>query len=192
MSKNQQIKNEMYRYNTMHNFITTFLGFCCTSALLILLGIIPVSSALCQVNADVVQPAPLGEEAPYSEGSYEYQLDNRDDPFVPFISEKAATLSGPDPNEIIEEDKVLSGMQLFEPGQLTLVAVLQTRGIAMAMVEDVTGKGYILKKDDLIGRKGVVTDILASKVIITETSKTRSGKNIFNTVTMKLNKEGDE
>ena len=54
-----------------------------------------------------------------------YQLENRPDPFVPFITEKAAT-ANVDMNEIIESDEQLTGMQLFEPGQLNLVALLQT------------------------------------------------------------------
>ncbi|PIE59953.1 MAG: hypothetical protein CSA32_01420 [Desulfobulbus propionicus] len=165
--------------------------YCLTLSVLLLAGGMVTQGGDNAWGDEIVQPSePLGDEQNLQE-TYEYQLEERSDPFVPFISKKAAT-STPDPDEIIEEDKVLTGMQLFEPGQLTLVAVLQNQGRAIAMVEDVTGKGYILKKNILIGKKGMVTDILPNKVLITETSKTRSGREIYNTVTMKLNKDGDD
>ncbi len=53
-----------------------------------------------------------------STSDYEYQVDDRPDPFAPFVSGPAQT-NPVTPDEIIEEDEVLTGMQLFEPGQLT-------------------------------------------------------------------------
>jgi type IV pilus assembly protein PilP len=120
---------------------------------------------------------------------FTYQLEGRPDPFEPFIRPQVATTAEPD--EIIEENRRLTGMQLFEPGQLTLVAVMFAEGEKMAMVEDVTGKGYIIKEDMLIGRRGIVSRITEDQVIITEKAHTRSGKEIVSTVVMRLNKEGD-
>lgn len=120
---------------------------------------------------------------------FSYQLEGRPDPFEPFIRPKVATTAEPD--EIIEEDKILTGMQLFEPGQLTLVAVMSAQGDKMAMVEDVTGKGYVIKEGVLIGRRGIVSRINEDQVIITEKARTRAGKEIVSTVVMRLNKEGD-
>jgi type IV pilus assembly protein PilP len=121
--------------------------------------------------------------------AFKYQLEGRPDPFEPFIRPQVATTVQPD--EIIEEEKVLTGMQLFEPGQLTLVAVMFAKGDKIAMVEDVTGKGYILNEGVMIGRNGVVSRITEDQVIITETARTRAGKEIISTVVMRLNKEGD-
>ena len=81
--------------------------------------------------------------AAVSNAQFEYVLENRPDPFVPFISEKAAS-STVDLNEIVDSSGPLTGMQLFEPGQLTLVALLKKNSEDVAMVEDFTGKGYIL------------------------------------------------
>ncbi|PIE58064.1 MAG: hypothetical protein CSA33_05255 [Desulfobulbus propionicus] len=136
---------------------------------------------------DTVENDPGAGDAP----SYEYPLDARHDPFVPFLSQEA-TQSGPDPNEIIDEDRVLTGMQLFEPGQLQLVAILTTDGERFAMAQDVTGKGYILRTGMLIGKRGTVKEIETSQVLIEERAVTRAGKEILSTYTMKLNKEGDE
>jgi type IV pilus assembly protein PilP len=124
--------------------------------------------------------------------SYVYSVEGRTDPFKPFISKKATTPAGRDPNEIIDEQTELSGMQLFEPGQLTLVGVLMTETGELALVEDQTKKGYMLKRGTLIGRRGVVTQIDKQQVVITETAHTRAGKEISSTVIMRLKKEGDK
>lgn len=114
-----------------------------------------------------------------------YQLEGRPDPFEPFIKPKVATTLGKD--KIIVEKVVLTGMQLFEPGQLKLVAVMSSEGNKIAMVEDVTGKGYIINEGVLIGMHGVVSQITPDKVIITETARTRAGKELTTTVVMRLN-----
>ncbi len=122
---------------------------------------------------------------------FEYVLENRSDPFIPFITEKAAT-STVDPNEIVESKQPLTGMQLFEPGQLTLVALLKKKAGEVAMVEDFTGKGYVLLEGTKIGRRGVVKDITSNAVIIEETAVTRAGKELVTKVVMTLKKEGEE
>lgn len=125
--------------------------------------------------------------------TFEYMLEGRPDPFVPFITEKA-TDTGPPVNmdEIVEKEVVLTGMQLFEPGQLTLVALLQSETEDFAMVQDFTGKGYMLTRGTKIGRRGVVKDIAPNTVIIEETAETRAGKKIITKVVMTLKKEGEE
>jgi len=157
------------------------------------LSLVLLSSVASGATDEVREPAlPLSVEGNENPSTFIYELEGRPDPFTPFITPKATTANPLDPNEIIEDDIVLTGMQLFEPGQLTLVAVLFANNSPMAMVEDVTGKGYILTEGIPIGRRGVVSEILSTEVRITETARTRAGKEILNTVTMKLKKEGDE
>ncbi len=126
------------------------------------------------------------------ETAFEYVMEGRPDPFVPFITEKVVTKIL-NPDEIVDDDYApLSGMRQFEPGQLSLVAILKgdKRG-GVAMVEDVTGRGYMLSEGVLIGRRGVVSEITPRKVLIVETARTRAGKEIKNTIVMRLNKEGE-
>ncbi|MCP3891909.1 MAG: pilus assembly protein PilP [Desulfobulbaceae bacterium] len=150
------------------------------------MGTIQVTAADNKTKEAVPQPKPAVE-------LFDYVLDNRSDPFVPFISEKAAsTKTLIDMNEIVEASDPLSGMQLFEPGQLTLVALMQKGNEDIAMVEDFTGKGYILTEGTKIGRRGAVRDIASNKVIIEETAVTRAGKKIITEVVMILKKEGEE
>ena len=132
-----------------------------------------------------------GEKPAASADSFKYELSpGRPDPFVPFIEPKVATKL--DPNEIVEDEAPLTGMQLFEPGQLRLVAVLFAPDKKIGMVEDITGKGYVINEGVLIGRHGVVSQINTDQVTITETTRTRAGTEMTKTIVMRLNKEGDK
>jgi type IV pilus assembly protein PilP len=122
---------------------------------------------------------------------FEYTIEDRKDPFIPFITEKATT-SDVNMDEIVETKAVLTGMQLFEPGQLTLVALMKKGEQDLAMVEDFTGKGYVISVGTKIGKRGVVKDIIPNQVIIEETAETRAGKQLVNKIVMVLKKEGEE
>jgi len=126
-----------------------------------------------------------------SGNAYFYNAEGRPDPFKPFVTPKSTSALA-DPNEIVDEANTLTGMQLFEPGQLTLVGVILSSQEPIALVEDQTRKGYILKMGTPIGKRGVVTSIDSRQMIITETAKTRAGKELKTTTVMRLKKEGDE
>lgn len=126
-----------------------------------------------------------------SGNAYFYNAEGRPDPFKPFVTPKSTSALS-DPNEIVDEENTLTGMQLFEPGQLTLVGVILSSQEPIALVEDQTKKGYILKMGTPVGKRGVVTSIDSRQMIITETAKTRAGKELKTTTVMRLKKEGDE
>jgi|GEM_PF-7050421 len=131
----------------------------------------------------------LTTEPPVQSPLFKYSIKKRNDPFVPFISEKAASTKM---DEIISVDQQLTGMQIFEPGQLELVAIITIENDDFAMAEDTTGEGYILRKDMKIGKRGVITDIRSNEVIIEETAFTRAGKKITTNIVMLLKKEGEQ
>ncbi|MDA8163770.1 MAG: hypothetical protein M0017_01870 [Desulfobacteraceae bacterium] len=112
-----------------------------------------------------------------------YQREGRHDPFEPFLPQKLLPIDVP-----AEE---LTGMRRFEPGQLTLVSIVFTEKEALAMVQDSSGKGYILKKGDKIGRSGVVSDIVPNEVIIQQQMLTATGEKRTQAVEMVLRKEGE-
>lgn len=134
------------------------------------------------------EPAPLQDTAEQGAAApqYEYQVALRPDPFKPFI-----TLKSVNPNELLDEEAELTGMQLFEPAQLSLVAVMDTPRGRIAMVEDVTKKGYKITVGQLIGRHGQVTEIQKEQVKVTETAQTRGGEKIKTDVFMKLKRDGE-
>lgn len=121
---------------------------------------------------------------------FHYQIENRTDPFLPFITEKATSVTNM--NEIVDDEEPLTGMQLFEPGQLTLVALMQSDGKDIAMVQDFTGKGYVLTEGMLIGKRGMISQIGTNRVVIEENARTRAGKKIVTEKVMTLKKEEGE
>jgi hypothetical protein len=133
-------------------------------------------------------------ESPASSGDsttvFTYQVAGRPDPFAPFLSEKAASNINMD--EIVDNGETLTGMQLFEPGQLKLVAIIFEDASELAMVEDAAGQGYTLRPGMKIGKKGIITTIDPNQVNIEETSVTRAGKQLTNKIVMLLKKEGEE
>jgi len=124
-----------------------------------------------------------------SQNIFEYVIEGRNDPFNPFISEKSQSAKM---DEILPVEDQLRGMQLFEPGQLNLVAIAMVEGDDFAMVEDTTGKGYTLRAGMEIGRRGIITSIQSNKVTIEETAFTRAGKKLTSNIVMLLKKEGEE
>jgi Tfp pilus assembly protein PilP len=155
----------------------------------LLLGYGPAkATATASLAADAATPAkepPVPTSLTKNTDTFTYQYEGRPDPFLPFLTEKAQA----NPNEIVESQEKLTGMQLFEPGQLTLVALVKTPDQKFAMVQDVSGKGYIIEEGTKIGRRGVVTAIDPNKLVIEETATTRSGRKLTNTVVMVLKKE---
>jgi len=129
-------------------------------------------------------PATTGDPA----AVFSYQLEGRPDPFSPFITEKAASSM----DEVVDSEETLTGMQLFEPGQLKLVAIVLENNAEIAMVEDAAGQGYVIRPGMKIGRKGIVTSIGPNQVNIEETSVTRAGKELINNIVMQLKKKGEE
>ncbi len=143
------------------------------------------------ISADSDTAKPAIPSDPNNTKAFEYKLENRPDPFVPFITEKAAA-SNVDMDEVLDNGGPLTGMQLFEPGQLTLVALIKKGSENMAMVQDFTGKGYVLSEGTKIGRRGVVKTFMPQSVIIEETAVTRAGKKTVTEVVMLLKKEGEK
>jgi len=143
-------------------------------------------------SSQEVKPPSLDGMIQQSTDVYTYNAEGRFDPFKPFVALKSSSPTQQDPNEIIDDGNELTGMQLFEPGQLTLVGVMLSSQEPIALVEDQTRKGYVLKLGNLIGKRGVVSSIDPRQVVVTETAKTRAGKEMKSTTTMRIKKEGDK
>jgi type IV pilus assembly protein PilP len=173
----------MKRFIILHS-INILMSF----ALCFLFSSNATSAVETKTSVNTASPEGAGTiSLPQKESTFAYRIEGRLDPFMPFISDKNE--SNLDPNEVIESDEQLTGMQLFEPGQLTLVALVNSQDQKFAMVEDVTGKGYIIKEGTKIGRRGVVRSIIPNKVLIEEIAMTRAGKKLTSDIVMVLRKE---
>ena len=119
-------------------------------------------------------------------GDFVYETEGRNDPFEPFISQKTM-------QEAAETSaEKLTGMQKFEPGQLSLVAIMFTESNPMAMVEDSSHKGYIIRRGTKVGKNGVVSDILPNIVIIRQEAYSMTKEKKYKTVELSLRKEGEK
>ena len=144
---------------------------------------------------DIIGDDELGgeQQAMRAVDKFNYELDNRPDPFFPFLSQDNSRDEGEGDIPISTgEGKPLTGMQLFEPGQLKLVGLFKVGNRNVAMAEDVTGKGYRLDEKMLIGRYGVINRIRDEQVEITESYKTKSGRIVTKQIVMRLKKEGEK
>lgn len=121
------------------------------------------------------------------EEEYSYNPAGKPDPFKPFIQIS--------PIKEVKKAVALTPLQKYEISQLKLVAIILTSEGNVAMVEDSTGKGYIVKKGTLIGKNdGKVAKILKDKIIIEEPYQDVLGQTKINEVTMSLHRpeEGGE
>lgn len=116
--------------------------------------------------------------------SFAYKREGRSDPFVPFIKEKVIATKTP-----VEE---LTGMRKFEPGQLSVVAIVLSAADRFAMVQDSNNQGYVIREGILLGRTGVVEAIVPNKVIVKNYTYNLAGDKIYKTVEMVLNQEGEK
>ena len=102
-----------------------------------------------EVNAPEEKPA-----------KYSYEPAGRRDPFVPLILTKKA------PNQA---DEPLTPLQMFELGQLRLMAVIIGKGAPTAMVLAPDGKGYSIRRGTRVGpNNGVVSSITDRGIIVQE------------------------
>lgn len=116
---------------------------------------------------------------------FSYQREGRADPFFPFLAQEMLQAATTERDE-------LTGMRRFEPGQLTLVAIVQGGRQPLAMVQDAAGVGYIIRPGTPIGRTGEVTAIAADRVIIRQEAFSLTKEKEYRTVEMVLPKEGEK
>lgn len=146
-------------------------------------------------SAEAAKPAKEEKELKFSEKmaailfeeeaeAFFYQREGRADPFVPFIQERVVATKMP-----VEE---LTGMRKFEPGQLTVVAIVMTHDDKFAMVQTANNQGYIIREGILLGRTGVVEAISPNKVAVKRYTFNLAGDKIYKTVEMLLKKEGEK
>jgi Tfp pilus assembly protein PilP len=116
--------------------------------------------------------------------AFVYKREGRTDPFVPFVEERVVAKEVP-----VEE---LTGMRKFEPGQLSVVAIVSSPDDRFAMVQDSNNQGYIIREGILLGRTGVVEAIVPNKVIVKNYTYNLAGDKIYKTVEMVLKQEGEK
>jgi type IV pilus assembly protein PilP len=127
-------------------------------------------------------------------GDTAYKPEGRIDPFAPLFREEepAATpisstkkASG----KKVEHRPPTTPLEKVDLAQLKLKAILRTASGNKALVEEASGKGYIVKKGTYIGtRSGIVVAILKDRVIVEELIKDALGEGTIQEKELKLQK----
>lgn len=136
----------------------------------------------------------VGISGEISEEKLFYIAKGKTDPFEPLIKEKPPV---EEPKETIEEDnvpqRVLTPLEKLDFSQMKLVAILNKEAGSVAMVQEASGKGYIVNIGTYIGRSsGQVVSIEKDKLVIQEKVKDYKGNVVDRFQELKLNKIDDK
>jgi len=128
---------------------------------------------------------------------YYYNPKGKIDPFKPLISKKKKDTS-PDPikeqkKKQLTRKRYLTQLEKFDISQLKLTAVIMTKKGGKGIVEEASGRGYVVKTGTYIGlNNGKVSDIFLDRIIIKEPEQGFAGSVKYNTKVMKLHKPDGE
>ncbi|NQT70204.1 MAG: pilus assembly protein PilP [Desulfobacteraceae bacterium] len=123
----------------------------------------------------VASLAPTVQKLVVRDSTNIYNPQGKLDPFEPLLKEKevAAVM----PRKKTKKRKPLTPLEKLDLSQLKLVGVIRSLSGNRALVEDATGKGYVVTKGTYIGtRSGKIVDILADRVIVAEEVENIYGK----------------
>jgi type IV pilus assembly protein PilP len=131
----------------------------------------------------------LVEESKAFSGSYNPK--GRFDPFEPLFKSEQDEV--PAPKGSRKRRKPQTPLERVALSQLKLSAIMRTAKGNSAIVEDATGKGYVIRKGTYIGlNSGQVVDIDKDRVLIEEESEDISGELRIQNTELKLQKPAGE
>jgi type IV pilus assembly protein PilP len=158
-------------------------------------GVIPVVGELPNGDSAAAQPEVLSEKASdemlYGKSSYDPS--GRVDPFEPLFakgstgSQAAAGESRP----TIRQSRIsrLTPLEKLDISQMKLVGIITMSGRSMGMVEEASGKGYVVRKGTYMGiNSGQVVEITRDRLVIEEEVENFLGKIVVRTRELKLQK----
>ena len=111
------------------------------------------------------------------------------DPFAPLYKEETKTK----PQEVIAKPKgperPRTPLEKLDLGQLKLTAIVTTNGFKRALVEESTGKGYVVTVGTRIGlERGTITEIDQGRIVIEHQTEDDFGKATSQKRELKLQK----
>jgi len=104
-----------------------------------------------------------------------YTPEGKLDPFEPLFKKERVSLA--ETKKKIKRRKPLTPLERVNLSQLTLVGIIQAPSGSRALVQESSGKGYVVKKGTYIGtNSGKIVQILKDRIIIEEESEDIYGK----------------
>lgn len=121
-----------------------------------------------------------------------YDPKGRFDPFQPLFKEQD-TQTNPDNKKLRKRRKPQTPLERIALSQLKLTAILRSSGGNYGLVEDATGKGYVVKKGTYIGlNSGRVTEIDKDRIVVEEEIENVMGALTLHNAELKLQKPAGE
>jgi type IV pilus assembly protein PilP len=115
-----------------------------------------------------------------------YDPASKIDPFEPLFQEKVNSLK-PEITPIIDHQGQKGPLESIDTSQLKLTGIIYAAGRNVALVQEASGKGHVIKKGTYIGTNGgKVIEIVNKKVIIGEKWKDTNGNIYTQTSELKL------
>ena len=134
----------------------------------------PTVKAGAKATAEASKPS-----APMAEVPYNYDPVGKRDPFRSPVEEQSSPSN--------ETSPCSEPLCQWELDQLTLVAIVTGDANPIGMVEDPQGRGYIIRRNSKIGRRGgKVTQIMRGSITVTELLTGQDGKVSTNPQTLAL------
>ena len=111
-----------------------------------------------------------------SETTISYKVEGKTDPFASIFTDASSAFA--DQNDKKKKKRIpLTPIEKVDLSQLKLVGIIFATGGNKALVEDASGKGFVIKKGTLIGiNSGRVIKILKDRVVVEEEAESILGK----------------
>lgn len=123
----------------------------------------------------VAEKSPTAKKTKIPEITDFYNPEGKLDPFEPLFKKERVSLAVG--KKKIKRRKPLTPLERVSLSQLTLVGIIQAPSGNRALVQETTGKGYVIKKGTYIGtNSGKIVQILKDRIIIEEESEDIYGK----------------
>ena len=127
-----------------------------------------------------------------SETTVSYKVEGKIDPFASIFRDQSSTLAGQ--NDGKKKKRIpLTPIEKVDLSQLKLVGIIFASSGNKALVEDASGKGFVIKKGTRIGiNSGRVIKILKGRVVVEEEAESILGKTSLVKRELKLQKPPGE
>jgi type IV pilus assembly protein PilP len=142
--------------------------------------------------------ASIKQDQPLLVGGAVYNPEGRIDPFIPLFKEETKASAVATRARIVNKPKrtrrePTTPLEKIDLSQLTLVATIRAPSGDKAMVEDTSGRGYIVNRGTYIGiNSGSVVDVLKDRIIVEEEVETVLGDINIQKRELKLQKPAGE
>jgi len=148
-----------------------------------------------QTDSSAKSPESKGTDEKESLAVRIYDPKERLNPFVPlFRAENKESIATEQPGKKKRKKRTpQTPLERISLNQLKLVAVIRASSGNRGLVEDNSGKGYIIKNGTYIGlNSGIVTQINANNVIVEEELENLMGELVLQNTEIKLQKPAGE